>query len=50
MTTMQKPAGDLVIRGKRARNFIEIPAEQIADIKVLLTVVGGRIVHQSGNK
>lgn len=32
------------------RNFFAIPAEQIADIKVLLTVVGGRIVYRSGDK
>jgi predicted amidohydrolase YtcJ len=30
------------------RNFFEIPAEQIADIKVLQTVVGGKVVYQSG--
>jgi predicted amidohydrolase YtcJ len=29
------------------RNFLDIPAEQIADIKVLQTVVGGRIEYQS---
>jgi predicted amidohydrolase YtcJ len=29
------------------RNFFEIPAQQIADIKVLQTVVGGRVVYQS---
>ncbi|HEY4446515.1 MAG TPA: amidohydrolase [Steroidobacteraceae bacterium] len=29
------------------RNFFDIPAEEIADIKVLLTVVGGRVVFQS---
>jgi len=29
-------------------NLFKIPAEQIADIKVLLTVVGGKIVYQSG--
>jgi predicted amidohydrolase YtcJ len=29
------------------RNFFDIPAEQIADIKVLMTVVGGRVVYQS---
>ncbi len=30
------------------RNFFDIPAEQIADIKVLQTVVGGKVVYQSG--
>jgi predicted amidohydrolase YtcJ len=29
------------------RNFFDIPAPQIADIKVLMTVVGGRVVYQS---
>jgi predicted amidohydrolase YtcJ len=29
------------------RNFFEIPAEQIADVKVLTTVVGGRVVYQA---
>ena len=29
------------------RNFLDIPAEKIADIKVLQTVVGGRIEYQS---
>ena len=29
------------------RNFFDIPADQIADIKVLQTVVGGRVVFQS---
>jgi predicted amidohydrolase YtcJ len=29
------------------RNFFDIPAEQIADIKVLQTVVGGRVVYQA---
>ena len=28
------------------RNFFEIPAEQIADIKVLTTIVGGHVVYQ----
>jgi predicted amidohydrolase YtcJ len=28
------------------RNFLDIPAEQIADIKVLQTVVGGQVVYQ----
>jgi predicted amidohydrolase YtcJ len=30
------------------RNFFDIPAEQIAEIKVLQTVVGGRVVYESG--
>lgn len=30
------------------RNFFDIPAEQIAEIKVLETVVGGRVVFESG--
>jgi predicted amidohydrolase YtcJ len=29
------------------RNLFDIPAEEIADIKVLLTVVGGKVVYQS---
>ena len=29
------------------RNFLDIPAEQIAEIEVLQTVVGGRVVYQS---
>ncbi len=29
------------------RNFLDIPAEQIADIKVLTTIVGGRVVYQA---
>jgi len=29
------------------RNLFEIPAEQIADVKVLTTVVGGRVVYQA---
>jgi predicted amidohydrolase YtcJ len=29
------------------RNVFEIPAEQIADVKVLTTVVGGRVVYQA---
>jgi predicted amidohydrolase YtcJ len=31
------------------RNFFDIPAAQIADIKVLQTVVGGQVVYQSDN-
>ena len=31
------------------RNFFDIPAEQIAEIKVLQTVVGGRVVFESDN-
>ncbi|HEV7614499.1 MAG TPA: amidohydrolase [Steroidobacteraceae bacterium] len=31
------------------RNFFDVPAGQIADIKVLQTVVGGRVVYQAGN-
>ena len=29
------------------RKFLDIPAEQIADIQVLQTMVGGRVVYQS---
>ncbi len=29
------------------RNVLDIPAEQIADVKVLQTVVGGRVVYES---
>jgi predicted amidohydrolase YtcJ len=29
------------------RNYFDIPADQIAQIKVLQTVVGGRVVYQS---
>jgi len=29
------------------RNAMQIPADQIADIKVLRTVVGGRVVYES---
>ncbi|NHZ99727.1 amidohydrolase [Massilia sp. CCM 8734] len=29
------------------RNFFQIPDEEIADIKVLQTVVGGKVVHQA---
>ena len=31
------------------RNFFDIPAEKIADIKVLQTVVGGHVVYQADN-
>ena len=31
------------------RNFFEIPAQEIAQINVLQTVVGGRVVYQSEN-
>lgn len=30
------------------RDYFTVPAEQIKDIKPLITMVGGRIVHQSG--
>ncbi|MYM71358.1 amidohydrolase family protein [Duganella sp. FT134W] len=48
----EKDSGSLEV-GKLAdmivldRNFFTIPAEDIANIKVLLTVVGGKIVYQS---
>ncbi len=29
------------------RNVLKIPAEQIADVKVLQTVVGGRAVYEA---
>ena len=29
------------------RDYLTIPAEQIKDIKVLMTVVGGRVVHDA---
>lgn len=32
------------------RNFIQIPAEEIAEIKVLLTVVGGRVVYDADSE
>ncbi len=31
------------------RSFFDIPAEQIADIKVLTTIVGGRVVYQAAS-
>jgi predicted amidohydrolase YtcJ len=31
------------------RNVFDIPAEQIADVKVLATVVGGRVVYRGNN-
>ena len=31
------------------RNFFDIPAEQIAEIKVLTTIVGGRVVYQAAS-
>ena len=31
------------------RNLIRIPAEQVADIKVLQTVVGGRVVFEAAS-
>jgi predicted amidohydrolase YtcJ len=31
------------------RNFFEIPADQIAGIKVLQTMVGGKVVYQAGD-
>jgi len=32
------------------RNLFEIPAEEIADIQVLLTVIGGKVVYQAESK
>jgi predicted amidohydrolase YtcJ len=40
--------------GKRAdmaifsKNFVELPAEQIAQAQVVMTLVGGRIVYRNG--
>ena len=32
------------------RNVLKIPAEEIAEVKVLQTVVGGRVVYQADPK
>jgi predicted amidohydrolase YtcJ len=51
----EKDVGSLEV-GKLAdlivldRNLLKIPARKIADVKVLLTVVGGRVVYQRENE
>jgi predicted amidohydrolase YtcJ len=30
------------------RDYLTVPAEQIKDIKPVMTMVGGRVVHQAG--
>jgi predicted amidohydrolase YtcJ len=30
------------------RDYLTVPVEQIKDIKPVMTIVGGRVVHQAG--
>ena len=43
-------AGKLAVFIVLDRNFFDVPAEQIADIKVVQTVVGGRVVYDGSHE
>ena len=44
MVRVTPDTSDLIVLD---RNFFDIPAAEIADIQVLQTVVGGRVVYES---